>query len=105
MAEVKIVMVGDTNIMERSDPDSAFASMLPLLKDADICFCNLETVVADTKYLNPYDRSPLPRTDEWKFEAFKRAGFNVVNQANNPNTYHGREPLLRSFEVLDAAGI
>ena len=105
MAEVKMVLVGDTNIVGRSDPDSAFASVLHLLKDADIRFCNLETVVADAKYLNPYDRSPLPRTDEGSFEAFKRAGFNVVNQANNPNTYHDREPLLRSFEVLDAAGI
>ena len=105
MAEIKMVLIGDTSVFGRSDPDSAFSSALPLLKDADIRFCNLETVVADTKYLHPYDRSPLPRTDEKIFEAYIRAGFNVVNQANNPNTYHGREPLLRSFKVLDAAGI
>ena len=39
------------------------------------------------------------------FESYVRAGFDVMNQANNPNTYHGHEPLMRSFQVLDAAGI
>ena len=104
MADVKMVLVGDTNV-GRPNPNAAFASVLHLLRDADVSFCNLETVVADAKYVHPYDRSPLPRTDEWMFEAYVRAGFNVMNQANNPNTYHGHEPLLRSFEVLDAAGI
>ena len=104
MSDVKLLLVGDTNV-GRPDPDSAFASALPLLRDADIRFCNLETVVADAKYLHPYDRSHLPRTEEWMFQAYLRAGFNVMNQANNPNTYHGHDPLLRSFEVLDTAGI
>ena len=39
------------------------------------------------------------------FDAYVQAGINVMNQANNPNTYHGHEPLFRSFEFLDAAGI
>jgi poly-gamma-glutamate capsule biosynthesis protein CapA/YwtB (metallophosphatase superfamily) len=104
MSDVKLLLVGDTNV-GRPDPDSAFAPTLPLLRDADIRFCNLETIVADAKYLHPYDRSHLPRTEEWMLQAYLRAGFNVMNQANNPNTYHGHDPLLRSFEVLDAAGI
>src|SRR5919106_502444 len=104
MSDVKMLLVGDTNV-GRPAPASALASALPLLRDADIRFCNLETVVADAKYLHPYDRSHLPRTEEWMFQAYLRAGFNVMNQANNPNTYHGHDPLLRSFEVLDAAGI
>jgi hypothetical protein len=37
----------------RPDPDSAFATAQHLLKDVDIAFCNLETVVADAKYLEP----------------------------------------------------
>lgn len=104
MSDVKMVLVGDTNV-GRPDPDSAFASALHLLQDADIRFCNLETVVADAKYLAPYDRSPLPRADEWMFASYLRADFNVMNQANNPNTYHGLDALVRSLEILDQAGV
>ncbi|MEE8443285.1 MAG: CapA family protein [Dehalococcoidia bacterium] len=104
MSDVKMVMIGDTNV-GRADPDSAFASALHLLQDADITFCNLETVIADAKYCSQYDRSHLPRTDEWKFAAYLKAGFNVMNQANNPMTYHGLDPIVRSLEVLDEAGV
>jgi poly-gamma-glutamate capsule biosynthesis protein CapA/YwtB (metallophosphatase superfamily) len=104
MADVNMVLIGDTYI-SRPDPDSAFAPVLHLFQDADIRFCNLETIVADAKYINTYDRIDLPRTDEWMLKAYVRAGINVVNQANNPNTFHGYEPLIRSFEVIDAAGI
>lgn len=128
MSDVKMILVGDTYV-RRPDPDSAFASVLYLLEDADIGFCNLETVVADAKYLPQYDRSPsnletvletvladakhlpqydrnpFPRTDESALAAYVKAGFNVMNQANNPTTYHGLEPLVRSLDVLDEAGI
>ena len=88
MGDVKMILLGDTNV-SRPDPVSAFTPALDLLKDADIRFCNLETIVADAQYLHPYDRSHLPRTEEWMFESYVRAGFDVMNQANNPNTYHG----------------
>jgi poly-gamma-glutamate synthesis protein (capsule biosynthesis protein) len=99
-----MVLVGDTNV-GRPDPDSAFASALHLLRDADIRFCNLETVLADARYLSPYDRVTLPRTDESALASYLKAGFNVMNQANNPNTYHGLDALVRSLEVLDKAGV
>ncbi|MBI4338435.1 MAG: CapA family protein [Chloroflexi bacterium] len=104
MSDVKMILVGDTNV-GRPDPDSAFASVLPVLQDADIRFCNLETVLADARYLSPYDRVTLPRTDESVLASYVKAGFNVMNQANNPNTYHGLDALVRSLEVLDRAGI
>ncbi len=68
MGDVKMILLGDTNV-SRPDPDSAFTPALDLLKDADIRFCNLETIVADAQYLHPYDRSHLPRTEEWMFES------------------------------------
>jgi poly-gamma-glutamate synthesis protein (capsule biosynthesis protein) len=104
MTDLNMVLVGDT-FVGRPDPDSAFASAMPLLRDADIAFCNLETVVADARYCSPHDRDHRPRTDEWMFAAYLRAGFNVMNQANNPSLYHGLDPLLRSLDVLDAAGV
>jgi poly-gamma-glutamate capsule biosynthesis protein CapA/YwtB (metallophosphatase superfamily) len=101
--DVKMVMIGDTYV-QRPDPDSAFAPVLPLVKDADIFFCNLETVIADAKYLSPYDLDRRPRTDEWIFPAYLRAGINVMNVANNPIMYHGLDCFLRCLDVLDAAG-
>tara|TARA_B100001142_G_scaffold284867_1_gene298767 strand:+ start:3831 stop:4886 length:1056 start_codon:yes stop_codon:yes gene_type:complete len=104
MSEVKMIMVGDTNV-GRPNPDSAFESVQHLTKDSDIAFCNLETVLADAKYLSPYDRVTLPRSDESVLDSYLKAGFNVMNQANNPNTYHGLDPLIRAVEVLDKAGV
>jgi len=92
-----MVLVGDT-FVGRPDPDSAFATALYLLKDVDIAFCNLETVVADAKYLAPHDHDHHPRTDEWMFDSYVRAGFNVMNLANNPSTWHGLDPFLRCLE-------
>ena len=51
MSDVKMLLLGDTNV-GRPDPASAFASSLHLIREADIRFCNLETVVADAKYLH-----------------------------------------------------
>lgn len=104
MADITMVMVGD-NYVQRKDPDTAFAPALPYLKDADIGFCNLETVVADAKYLSPHDHDTRPRTDEWIFPHYIKAGFNVYNIANNPSYYHGLACFSRGLEVLDAAGV
>lgn len=102
--DVRMVLIGDT-FVQRPDPDSAFAPVLHLFKAADIVFCNLETVIADAKYLSPYDHDRRPRTDEWVFPAYLRAGINVMNVANNPSMYHGLDCFLRSLDVLDEAGV
>jgi len=104
MADVKMVLVGDT-FVGRPDPDSAFEPVKHLIQGADIAFCNLETIVADRKHIDQYDRSPLPRMDESAIAAYLRAGFNVMNQANNPHTYHGLDALVRSVEVLEALNV
>ncbi|MFC1817100.1 CapA family protein, partial [Thermodesulfobacteriota bacterium] len=104
MTDVKMVFIGDT-FVQRPDPDSAFTPNSRLFKEADIVFCNLETVVADAKYLSPHDRDRRPRTDESILPAYPRAGINVMNLANNPSLYHGLDCFLRSLDVLDAAGV
>ena len=104
MGDVEIVLVGDA-FVGRPDPDTAFDTARHLLADADIAFCNLETVVADPEYLAPDDHDHHPRTDEWKLASYTRAGFNVVNLANNITTWHGLGALYRCIDVLDEAGI
>ena len=102
--DVEIVFVGDAYV-QRPDPDSAFEHVGPYLRAADIAFCNLETVVADPQYLVQEHRRKGPRTDEWMLPAYVRAGFKIVNLANNPSMYQGVEGLLRTIELLDKAGI
>ena len=103
-AEVVMVMLGDV-YLQRQDPDAAFAPAQPYLRAADIGFCNLETVVADKKYLDPHADEMLPRTDEEIFPSYVRAGLNVYNIANNPCYYHGLACFTRQLEVLDTAGV
>lgn len=100
MGAITMVCVGDVNV-SRPNPDSAFVGTKRWL-EADIVFCNLETVVSDT--YSP-EGSGLPRMPEWMFQSYIDAGFNVVNQANNPHTYQGRLALERSVEFLEERGV
>jgi poly-gamma-glutamate synthesis protein (capsule biosynthesis protein) len=102
--DVELVLVGDSYV-QRPDPDSAFAYAGDYLRAADITFGNLETVVADPQHLVQQNRRRGPRTDEWMFDAYVRAGFNVMNLANNPSMFQGVEGLLRTIAVMDKAGI
>src|SRR5687768_9637357 len=103
MTDVEMIMVGDTYV-QRADPESAFRAVMPFAERADISFCNLETVIADKKYISPHDRDPRPRTDESILPFYLKA-FNVVNMANNPSMYHGVDPFLRCLDLLDEAGL
>jgi poly-gamma-glutamate capsule biosynthesis protein CapA/YwtB (metallophosphatase superfamily) len=105
MPDLRMVLIGDTYV-QRPDPDAVFAPNLPFFDKPDIFFCNLETVVADAKYLPAYDpMARFPRTDEPVFDAYLRAGINVMNIANNPGLYHGRGPYERMLDILDERGV
>jgi hypothetical protein len=104
MNDVNMVLVGDT-FVGRPDPDDVFKPVKHLIQGADIAFCNLETVVADSNHIDQYDRDQRPRMDESSIAAYMRAGFNFMNQANNPHTYHGLHALVRSVEVLEAMNV
>ncbi|HWL72837.1 MAG TPA: CapA family protein, partial [Burkholderiaceae bacterium] len=84
--DVNMVLVGDT-FVGRPNPDDVFKPVKHLIQGADIAFCNLETVVADSNHIDQYDRDARPRMDESSIAAYMRAGFNFMNQANNPHTY------------------
>lgn len=104
MTDVKMVLVGDAYV-QRPDPASAFTTLSPFVEDADIVFCNLETVIADKEYLSAYDHDPRPRTDESVLPHYLKAGFNVMNLANNPSMYHGVDAFVRCLDLLDRAGV
>ena len=100
-----MAFIGDTYI-QRPDPDAIFSPNLHHFREADILFCNLETVIADEQYLPKHDTMRrFPRTDERILSSYLNAGINVMNVANNPALYHGRETFVRSLDVLDAHGV
>ena len=49
--DVNMVLVGDT-FVGRPDPDAVFKPVKHLIQGADIAFCNLETVVADSSHID-----------------------------------------------------
>jgi poly-gamma-glutamate capsule biosynthesis protein CapA/YwtB (metallophosphatase superfamily) len=99
---IELALVGDVYV-QRPDPDSTFVHVGKYLRAADIAFGNLETVVADPEHLDKGGHGP--RTDEWMISAYVKAGFKMMNLANNPSMYRGVKGLLRTMEVLDKAGI
>jgi poly-gamma-glutamate capsule biosynthesis protein CapA/YwtB (metallophosphatase superfamily) len=99
---VELVLVGDVYV-QRPEPHSTFMHAAKHLRAADIAFGNLETVVANPEHLDKGGHGP--RTDEWMIEAYVKAGFKVMNLANNPSMYRGVKGLSRTLAVLEQAGI
>jgi poly-gamma-glutamate synthesis protein (capsule biosynthesis protein) len=97
-------MVGDV-FVSRPDPDSAFKPAADTLGGSDISFCDLETVIGDPEAGPASEHAEFPRSDEETFQAYIRAGFNVMTQANNPNTYQGPEALVKSVAAVEVAGV
>lgn len=105
--EISILLLGDTNIQGRENPEGAWEYMLPTLRNADLRLLNLEGPFAGTsKDPNSPD---IPHKSGWahsapdQVKALTHAQIDAVGVANNV-TYPW-QALLRSLEVLDAAGI
>lgn len=102
-----LLLLGDTNIMERADPAEPFQFVLPTLQAADVRYANLEGPFAGTS-TDP--RVPdIPHKGNWRHSdpdmarGLVAAGLDAVGVANNV-TYPW-QALLRSLDVLDAHGI
>jgi len=87
MSKILLGLVGETNV-NRSQPDTAFKKVQPLLDRADILFGHLEGTVSD----NPSENDDMPDLAfkrGWKFskpdnlKSFKLAGFDAVGVASN----------------------
>ena len=104
---VTVLLLGDTNIMEREDPAEPFRFVLPTLRAADLRYANLEGPFAGT---SEDPRVPdIAHKGNWRHsepamaEGLVAAGIDAVGVANNV-TYPW-QALLRSLDVLEAHGI
>jgi len=104
---VKMLLVGDTNIQNRSDPAEAFKHVLPVLNSADLLFGQLESPLS-TPSSDPANPD-IPHKYLWRHshpemvKGLEAAGFAAVSCASNVT--YGSEAILNSLSTLDSAGI
>ncbi|MBP1989289.1 CapA family protein [Paenibacillus eucommiae] len=110
-AKVKLTFVGDVMFADRVEEqlikngyDYPYSFVKEYLQKADLTIANLETPItkreeAQSKEKYVYRSSPLA------LPAFKDAGFDLVNLANNHILDYGKEGLFDTFKELDKMGI
>lgn len=112
IAAVGDVMLGDDALLLgsgvrarilRHGPDYPFNHASKLLRDSDICFCNLECVLSDCGADNGDLNSLGMRGVPGCAPGLARAGFDVVSLANNHVLDHGTAPLEETASHLAAA--
>jgi poly-gamma-glutamate capsule biosynthesis protein CapA/YwtB (metallophosphatase superfamily) len=106
-ADQILLILGDTNIQNRQDPDSAFANVREMLSSADIVFGQLEGPLAEPS-VNPA-RPDIPHKAGWRHSgakvapALKKAGYVGVSCASNVS--YPASAAVASVKVLDSVGI
>jgi poly-gamma-glutamate capsule biosynthesis protein CapA/YwtB (metallophosphatase superfamily) len=102
---VTLLLVGDINIENRSDPATAFANVRDTLAAADLVYGNLEGLLVKSQGPDKDipDKSGWVHIGPEAVEALKTGNIKVVGVANN--VAWGPSNILQSLKVLDAAGI
>lgn len=108
---MEIALLGDVMLgrlvndqLETADPAYPWGDTLPILRQADITFANLECVLAD-------DGKPVAhkvyhfRSDAKNVESLRSAAIDVVGLANNHVLDFGVEALREMLVTLDDHGI
>lgn len=105
--DITLLLVGETNVQGREEPQEAFQHVLPLLDSADVLFGHLEAPL--TPPSQDPTRPDIPHKNRWRHsdphtvKAFTRTGFDAVSLASN--VMYGRHAVLDTVETLDRAGI
>ena len=101
---LKMILTGDVNLMNVTDPEVPFKQVAPEFRATDVVFSNLECCLYDPPGAHSVDTAegffahPGPGGD-----AIKRAGIHAVGIANNVN--YGEAAILSSIARLDELGI
>ena len=97
-----LMLTGDVNLMNVTDPQVPFARVKDTLRQADVLFGNLECCFYEPVTRHSVDRegfyAPLVSA-----QALVIGGFHAVGIANNVN--YGEEAIRSSLECLDSIGI
>lgn len=97
-----LMLTGDVNLMNVTDPRVPFALVKDTLRHADVLFGNLECCFYEPAGEHPVEHegfyAPLASA-----EALVIGGYHVVGNANNVN--YGAEAIRSSLERLDEIGL
>lgn len=105
--EQTLLILGDTNIQNRDDPDSAFVHVRETLAACDLVFGHLEGPLAEPSI--DAARPDIPHKAGWRHSgarigpALKKAGYLAVSCASN--VAHPARAAVASIKALDAVGI
>ncbi len=111
--EVTVMAVGDVmlgrhiaKVMKTAGADFPFREITPTLRRADLCFGNLEAVIASDKDALSYPDKPYNfHASNEAAPALGNAGFTVLSLANNHAMDYGAVPLSNTQRLLAEQGI
>lgn len=93
----------DAKTADGYDFSKAFAAVKPYLTAADLCFGNLETVIAGED--QNYTGYPMFNTPSAYLDAMKDAGFDVATNSNNHSLDRKFLGVQRTIDSLDARAL
>jgi poly-gamma-glutamate synthesis protein (capsule biosynthesis protein) len=99
----KIILTGDVNLMNVTDPVVPFSLVRDELRAADIVFSNLECCLCPPPASHSLDHEGFFADPAVAGEALKSGGVTAVGIANNVN--YGEAPITASIARLDEIGI
>jgi poly-gamma-glutamate synthesis protein (capsule biosynthesis protein) len=90
---------------EASEPLYPFTHVAPFLEEADLVFGNLETVLSDSGRVEGRLDSLQMRGHPAGVARLAKAGFSLINVANNHMLQHGAAAFSQTVESLESAGL
>ncbi len=100
---MKMILVGDVNLMNLTDPAVPFTLVEDEFRAADIVFCNLECCLYQPSGDHSMEHEGFFADPAVAGEALRSAGIQAVGLANNVN--YGEAAIMASIARLDALGI
>jgi poly-gamma-glutamate synthesis protein (capsule biosynthesis protein) len=102
--DVTLYLAGEVCV-NRREPESIFAHVLPYLADADIRYFHQETIYAERGTPGDHPAARYHFSGPQNVAALQAIGFDVASYATNIALDQGREALLESIGHVRRAGI
>src|SRR5262245_6177584 len=100
---LQMILTGDVNLMNLTDPRTPFDRINDELRAADVVFSNLECCLVDTPTGHSSSHEGFFADPEVGGEALKLAGVHAVGIANN--VHYGDDNINASIARLERLGI